>query len=211
MINNYKERRIIPESSTQENFNGNRNYFDEKENIKVVKIISGEWYVSNNSEMLSTILGSCVSACIRDKVRKIGGMNHFMLPGDDATVNNNSSSARYGVFAMEMLINGILKLGGQRERFEIKVFGGGNVTNSSARIGSKNAVFIREYLAREGFDIVSEDLEGDFPRRVHYYPETGKVMVHKLKRKEDMIIIEEENRYKNKITNNNLDGNIELF
>lgn len=99
--------------------------------------------------MLATILGSCVLLCIRDPIAKVGGMNHFLLPGDESADSTVSDSARYGVFAMESLINGIMKAGGRKDRFEIKVFGGGNVINNSARIGSKNAKFIRDFLKKK--------------------------------------------------------------
>lgn len=205
------ERRGQQELPVSEYFHGSKRFYDAKEGINVVKIFAGDWYVSVNSgEMLATILGSCVSACIRDPVTGIGGMNHFLLPGEiiDSSV---SDSARYGVFAMESLINGILKAGGQKHRFEVKVFGGGNVINNSARIGSKNAKFIRDFLQKEGFRITSEDLEGDHPRRLHYYPDTGKVMLRHLRRKEDMAVIEEEANYKKSIITRPIESDIELF
>jgi chemotaxis protein CheD len=178
---------------------------------KVIKIFSGDWHVSTKpGEMLATILGSCVSACIRDPILGIGGMNHFLLPGDTGAVQANEA-ARYGVFAMESLINGILKAGGRKDRLEIKVFGGGNVINNSARIGSKNAAFIREFVKREGFTITSEDLEGDLPRRVHYFPDTGKVMMRRLHRKEELKVVEEENRYRKAIAAKPVEGDIDLF
>lgn len=191
-------------------FHGTKRFHDAKEDIDVVKIFSGDWYVTGADEMLATILGSCISACIRDPQAGVGGMNHFLLPGDENTLGNNDA-ARYGVFAMESLINGILKAGGRKDRLEIKVFGGGNVINNSARIGSKNAVFIRQFLQKEGFTIASEDLEGDYPRRIHYYPVTGKVMMRKLKRREDLVVVEEEARYKRAIAAKPIEGNIELF
>jgi chemotaxis protein CheD len=205
------ERRQRTEPPVTEYFSGSKRFFDAKENIHVVKIFAGDWHVSlQGGEMIGTILGSCVSACIRDPYIGVGGMNHFLLPGDEHTDASMSDSARYGVFAMESLINGILKAGGQKSRFEAKVFGGGNVINNSARIGSKNAKFIREFLHREGIRITSEDLEGDHPRRVHYYPDTGKVMMRLLKRKEDMVVVEEEARYKKRITKP-IESDIELF
>lgn len=212
------EKRIQERRASQEElpiseyFRGSKRVFDPKENIFIVKIFAGDWYVSTNKkEMMSTILGSCVSACIRDPALGIGGMNHFLLPGDEKTDSQMSDAARYGVFAMESLINGIMSAGGRKERLEVKVFGGGNVINNSAKIGSKNAQFIRTFLRKEGFKIVSEDLEGDYPRRVHYYPETGKVMLRKLMRVEDRIVVEEEDRYKKKIVTAPIEGNIELF
>jgi chemotaxis protein CheD len=206
------ERRSNPEMPVAEYFHGDRRYFDAKEHINVIKIFSGDWYVSTEGgEMLATILGSCVSACIRDPIAGVGGMNHFLLPGDETMTSRTSDAARYGVFAMESLINGILKAGGRKDRLEVKVFGGGNVINNSARIGSKNALFIRTFLRDEGFRIASEDLEGDHPRRVHYYPDTGKVMMRALRRKEDMVVVDEEARYTKQITTKPIEGDIELF
>jgi chemotaxis protein CheD len=205
------EQRNQPDSLVAEYFAGSKRFFDAKEHIHVVKIFSGDWHVSTGDEMLATILGSCVSACIRDPITKIGGMNHFLLPGDESSTTQMGEGARYGVFAMESLINGIMKAGGRKDRLEIKVFGGGNVINNSARIGSKNAKFIRDFLRREGLRITSEDLEGDHPRRIHYYPATGKVMMRLLRRKEDLVVVEEEARYTKRISIKPVEGDIELF
>lgn len=205
------ERRNPDNLSILDYFHGNRKFYDTREGVNVVKIFAGDWHVSgSDNEILATILGSCVSACIRDPIARIGGMNHFLLPGED-TDSQLSDSARYGVFAMESLINGILKAGGQKHRFEVKVFGGGNVINNSARIGSKNASFIRDFLRKEGFRIVSEDLEGEHPRSLHYYPATGKVMLRHLRRKDDILVAEEEAKYKKAIISNPIESNIELF
>ena len=207
-----RERRANKEMAVSDYFHGNQRIHDDAENIDIIKIFSGDWYVSTKSnEMLATILGSCVSACIRDPIARVGGMNHFLLPGDENADNAVSDSARYGVFAMECLINGILKAGGRKDRFEVKVFGGGNVINNSARIGSKNAKFIRDFLHTEGYQITSEDLEGDHPRRLHYFPATGKVMMRLLRRKEDMVVVEEEARYTKEIIPHPIESNIELF
>jgi len=189
----------------------NKRVYDPQTGMDIVKIFSGDWYVTDKAnEMVATILGSCVAACIRDPVLGVGGMNHFLLPGDTNNVPENEA-ARYGVFAMESLINGILKKGGQKNRLEIKVFGGGNVIKNSAKIGSKNAAFVRSFLKNEGLKITSEDLEGEYPRRVHYYPSTGKVMLRKLQRKDDMKIIEQEKAYQQKIVAKPVEGDIDLF
>lgn len=206
-----QERRKVKELPISEYFHGNRSFFDEREQVNVVKIFAGEWYVSKGNEKLVTVLGSCVAACIRDPIINVGGMNHFLLPGDESMDPRISDAARYGVFAMESLINGVLKAGGHHQRLEIKVFGGGNVIKHSARIGSKNAQFIREFLKREGFRIVSEDLEGDHPRRVHYYPDTGKVMMRLLRRQDDLQVVEEEALYEKQIAGHLPEGEIELF
>lgn len=178
---------------------------------QVIKIISGEWYVSTRpGEMLDTILGSCVAACIRDPYARIGGMNHFLLPGE-GNATGMSDGARYGVFAMESLINGILKAGGRKERLEVKVFGGGNVTSNSARIGSKNAAFIRDYLAREGLPICSQNLEGHLPRRVNYFPDTGRVRMRMLHSAEQSGLVETENHYRATLMAKPVGGEVDLF
>lgn len=195
-----------------EYYNGKKRFFNSTYNCHIVKIFAGDWYISSQEdEMLATILGSCVSACVRDPVIGIGGMNHFLLPGNDMTDISSGDAARYGMFAMENLINALFKAGAQKQRLEFKVFGGGNVINNSARIGSKNAAFIRDFLKREGYRIASEDLEGNYPRSLHYYPLTGKVMMRKLQRKEDHIIIDEENKYRSRISTKPVEGDIELF
>ena len=148
-------------------------YIDRKLNVAAAKIMPGELYVSASGEMIVTTLGSCVSACIRDRVRGIGGMNHFMLPmqGDHSSTqwgsNSVSSASRYGNWAMEYLINEILKCGGYKNNFEIKLFGGGNVLrNSSASIGQKNIDFVKAYLEKEGLSVTSEDLGDSYPRKI---------------------------------------------
>jgi len=207
-----RERRQNDPYSTEDYYSKGKLSFDAATGKHIVKLFSGDYYVSTKpDEMLTTILGSCVSACVRDPVARIGGMNHFLLPGNEEMVTTTGDAARYGVFAMENLINGILKAGGQKNRLEFKVFGGGNVINNSARIGSKNAQFIRDFLKKEGFRITSEDLEGELPRRLHYYPDTGKVMLRKLNRKDDRLVVEEETRYTREITNKPVEGDIDLF
>jgi chemotaxis protein CheD len=191
---------------------GKRRYYHAQMGINVVKIFAGDCQVSDREdEIMATILGSCVSACIRDPDIHIGGMNHFLLPGDARTTEKTGEAARYGVCAMEGLINRILKAGGRKDRLEIKVFGGGNVLHNSARIGSMNSQFIREFLRNEGLRIAAEDLEGELPRSVHYYPVTGKVMIRYLHRQEDLVIMEEEARYLKETFRKPIEGDIELF
>ena len=185
--------------------------FDASENRYVVKIFSGDWHVSTKEpEMLVTILGSCIAACIRDTALGIGGMNHFLLPGEPGALPSGDAT-RYGMFAMETLINGILKNGGRKDRLEIKLFGGANVINNSQQIGSRNAIFVRQFLKDEGLRCISEDLEGDLPRRIHYYPDTGRVMMRKLRRAEDTAVIAEEMRYQSTLRTKPVEGDIDLF
>lgn len=187
-----------------------KTYFDESRGVQVVKLYSGDCYVaSSENEMLVTILGSCVAACIRDPLIGIGGMNHFLLP--DAGEGSISDASRYGAFAMEELINGILKKGGRKDRLEVKVFGGANVINNSQMIGDRNCRFVRDFLRREGLEIKSEDLGGTYPRRINYYPGIGKVMMRQLQRKEDLSIVRDEQKFSKTITKKPVGGDVELF
>lgn len=178
------------------------------------RIMPGEYYVTRHDELIATTLGSCVSACIRDPATGIGGMNHFMLPLDDReNLSAYDMSARYGNFAMEHMINDILKNGGRRERLEVKVFGGGNVLPTMTEIGTKNIVFVREYLATEGFRITAEDLGGDSPRKVIYFPATGKVLMQrvKLSRRDEQEITRKELEYQRSLESKPISGDIDLF
>ncbi len=147
-----------------------------------IKIGPGEHYVTRKSgEMILTVLGSCVSACIRDPVAGVGGMNHFMLPESaNGTWGTASASLRYGNFAMERLINDLLCRGARRERLEVKVFGGAALSDGGSLVGPRNAAFVEAYLQAEGLPIAARHLRGKHPRRVHYFPLTGRVMMREL-------------------------------
>jgi chemotaxis protein CheD len=166
-----------------------------------VKILPGEYYVTRGEEAISTVLGSCISACIRDPLKNVGGMNHFMLPEDASTGPNNwldpaiGLATRYGSYAMESLINDLLKLGATRERLEIKVFGGGRVLSGITDVGARNIAFVRSYLQLEEYRIVAEDLGGTQPRKVVYFPATGRVRVRRLRPVENRIISHHEQLY----------------
>jgi chemotaxis protein CheD len=163
-------------------------------------------------EMLVTILGSCVAACIRDPLTNVGGMNHFMLPeSGGAGWDTASASMRYGNVAMERLINDVLARGGVRQRLEIKVFGGGNVMKGTANIGHRNAEFVESYLSAENLPIVAHHLRGNLPRRVHYFPATGKVMLLELQPTEQEAVVRGERDYKSKILVEPVAGSAELF
>ncbi len=163
---------------------GVHRYMDPHFRMPSVKVFPGEHHVTRNAgEMLVTVLGSCVAACMRDPVARVGGMNHFMLPASESgDWGVAAASLRYGNFAMETLINDILKCGGRRERLEIKLFGGANVLAGGLAIGHRNAEFAETYLADEGLRLIAKDLRGDLPRRVHYLPETGAAFVQTLRR-----------------------------
>ncbi|MBE7637715.1 chemoreceptor glutamine deamidase CheD [Sneathiella sp. P13V-1] len=191
-----------------------RKYFDPKWNRTVVRVHPGDHYIcKGEDEMIVTILGSCVSACIRDPKIGVGGMNHFMLPeSDTGNWGTTSANMRYGNYAMETLINDILKAGGQRERLEVKLFGGGNVTPGSVLVGDNNGRFALNYLKYEGLTPLACDLGGPHPRRIHYDPITGKVDRLLLRRKDDLSLLKEENEYRRKLPKQaSGSGEIDLF
>jgi chemotaxis protein CheD len=192
-------------------------YWDPIQNIEVVRILAGEYYVTHCDEMITTVLGSCVSACIRDKVAGIGGMNHFMLPaetrpGGSPGHRGLNSDASYGSYAMERLINCILKYGGRRENLEVKVFGGGRIMGGMSDIGLQNIEFVRAYLRTEGLAVAAQDVGDDFPRRMAYFPATGKVWVKKLRTIRNETIIKQETAYLGEIRQQTAKGgDVELF
>jgi len=179
----------------------------------MVKIFPGEYYVTKKpDEVLVTVLGSCVAACIRDPIAKIGGMNHFMLPSHKTgSWGDDSRSTRFGNFAMEKLINELIKAGCDRNRMEIKVFGGGNVTDTSNAVGSDNAAFVMRYLADEGLRCAAQDLGGSLPRRIHYYPSTGRVVRKLLGVVDTYTVSREERDYGNRLLSQKTTGEIQLF
>jgi chemotaxis protein CheD len=190
-----------------------RRIFDSASASWMVKVFPGEYFVSRNpDEMLVTVLGSCVSACIRDPRAGIGGMNHFMLPHSrSGNWAGDLQSSRFGNFAMEKLINELLKAGCSRDALEIKVFGGGNVTDTQNAIGSENSKFILRYLEAEGLRCAAEDLGGQLPRRIHYHPTTGKVVRRLLGTSESSAIAREENEYGSHLSTRPTGGDIEFF
>ncbi|MGH8119799.1 MAG: chemoreceptor glutamine deamidase CheD [Gammaproteobacteria bacterium] len=192
-------------------------YWDDKYDTYAAKIVQGEYYVTMYSEMITTVLGSCVSACIRDKKLGIGGMNHFMLPVDN-TYDHSSwrdspvdTAARYGNVAMERLINAIQSHGGRRENLEIKVFGGSRLLNITMDIGKDNIDFVRHYLRTEKLEINAEDLGGEYPRKIMYFPATGRAMVKKLMRMHNETILQRESRYFEILKTVPVEGEIEIF
>ncbi len=191
-------------------------YWDQQHKMSAVKILPGEYYVTKCDEIITTVLGSCVSACVHDVVAGIGGMNHFMLPisegrGWSGASDLVGSANRFGNFAMEHMINQILKNGGSRENLEAKIFGGARIISSLTDIGEQNVIFVHDYLKREGLHLISEDVGDLFPRKIIYYPATGKVLVKKLKRLWNETIIQRESNYRSYITHKSVDGEIELF
>lgn len=187
-------------------------YYDRNFKSQAAKILPGEYFVSDQDMLLVTVLGSCVAACIRDTDSGVGGMNHFMLP-DDGGRGKVSSSARYGTYAMEVLINHLLKMGSRRNRLEAKVFGGGAVmaSLSSSNVGVRNAEFVLDYLKTEKIPIVAKDLLDSYPRKVYYFPATGRVLVKKLHRVHNETLFDRERDYKERLAGAAVEGDVELF
>jgi chemotaxis protein CheD len=190
-----------------------RRFFDAAADAWIIKVFPGEYYVTGKpDEVLITVLGSCVSACIRDPLIGVGGMNHFMLPqSHSGKWGSDSEPTRFGNFAMEKLINELIKAGGARDRMEIKVFGGANVTDSTQAIGTQNAEFVLRYLQAEGLSCVAEDLGGQRPRRIHYYPTTGRVVRRLLVSGELDTIARDESDYASRLSSRKTSGEIQLF
>lgn len=192
-------------------------YWDKQMNVPAAKIMPGEFYVSKTGEMIVTVLGSCISACVRDVQLGIGGMNHFMLPmqgeySSEKWGSSTSSASRYGNWAMEFLINEILKLGGTRRNLEIKIFGGGNVLTNMTDIGERNIAFVKKYIYEENFELAAQDVGDIYPRKVLYFPDTGAVKVRKLKQTQNDTILQREISYSHDINDQpTQSGGVELF
>ncbi|MDD5581261.1 MAG: chemoreceptor glutamine deamidase CheD [Methylobacter sp.] len=200
-----------------EGFDQINRYWDKQNEIMAAKILPGEYYVTRENELITTVLGSCISACIRDKDLGIGGMNHFMLPetnadklkqGNEAVVGNAN---RYGNYAMEHLINTILSNGGKRKNLEVKVFGGGKIIPTLTDVGIKNIEFVLSYIDAEGLKLISQDLGDIYPRKVVYFPGTGKVQMKKIRDLHNETIAQRERQYFNAIKNAPVEGDVELF
>jgi len=151
-------------------------FFDAHFQSDAVKVLPGEYFVHDEDLLLTTTLGSCIAACLWDRNARVGGMNHFMLP------EGNSDSGRYGSYAMELLINEMMKRGASRTSMEAKVFGGGQVIAgmSSLNVGERNTAFVFEYLRTERIPVLSKDVMDIYPRKVCFLPASGKAMVKRL-------------------------------
>jgi len=211
----HKNKTLPPVFKEFENIN---RYWDKMHEHFAAKILPGEYYVTAEDEIIVTVLGSCVSACIRDKVFQIGGMNHFMLPVTTVDFSTKirekggwSEATRFGSYAMEMLINDILKHGGRRQNLEIKIFGGGKIISNMTNVGEKNVGFVEEYVRNENLALVSEDTGDIYPRKVVYHPSTGKVKVKRLRSLHNNTLIDREEAYQHEITEKPSGGDIELF
>jgi chemotaxis protein CheD len=205
------------ESAPLPGFEHINRYWDPSRNMFTAKIRSGEYYVTRGGELIATTLGSCVAACIRDRVAGIGGINHFLLP--TSTVHDRgrwegtpvSAAARYGNLAMELLINHILAHGGKRQNLEIKVFGGARLLNMKIDIGKRNTAFVKHYLNVEGLPIAAEDLGGLYSRKLLYDSASGRTLVKKLHNLRNKIVIESEKQYLHELERKPVSGETDLF
>lgn len=184
-------------------------YHDHHFRHDAVKVLPGEYFVTGSEMVIMTVLGSCIAACIWDPQARVGGMNHFMLPegGDD-------TSGRYGSFAMELLINEMIKLGARRETMLAKVFGGGQVMHSftTMNVGERNTRFVLDYLQTERIAVVSKDVLDIHPRKVCYFPVSGKAMVKRLAHSHPETLESQERKGNAAVVaRSNAGGSVDLF
>ncbi len=180
---------------------------------EVAVILPGEYFVSQEPKVVYTVLGSCISVCLRDPFINVGGMNHFMLaaPAREGGRDSWAESGRYGSFAMEMLINDLLKLGVKKNRLEAKVFGGGKIYDGNMDIGAKNAAWALDYLEREGLPLMKANVGDVCPRKVFFFTDSGKVLMKKLDRVVAKSIAEEEEQYQAKLQQALVQVEVTLF
>jgi len=189
-------------------------YYDKNFDIDAVKILPGEYFVTTRDIALVTVLGSCISACVHDRSSGIGGMNHFMLPDEKRDSGDLlAPSGRYGSYAMEVMINELLKLGAKRCNLEAKIFGGGNVLRgfTVSNVGEANAEFVVDYLIRENIQVIARDLLDIYPRKIYYFPRSGRVLVKQLRSVHNDTIIEREQAYKSRLKIVRIQGDVEIF
>ena len=160
-------------------------YFDRVFNAHAVKILPGEYHASADHAIITTVLGSCVSVCLYDATSGIGGMNHFMLPGDAVGTNGSlEGSARYGIHAMELLLEHVVSLGAIRSRLEAKVFGAGRVMDGMTDVGKRNSAFALRYLEEKKIPVQALDVGSNLPRKVYFFAGTGRVFVKRIRKQE---------------------------
>ncbi|MFC4161391.1 chemoreceptor glutamine deamidase CheD [Chitinimonas lacunae] len=189
-------------------------YFDKQFDREAVKILPGEYYATRRDQLLVTVVGSCVTACLRDPVNGVVGINHFMLPeGEDNSPPVIAMPTRYGTHAMEALINDMIKLGAERRYLGAKVFGGGDILHSLSRIniGRRNVEFIRRYLDAEAIPLHANDTLGNMARKVYFFSDSGKVWVKRISRVNNDTIVQRELEYRAHLYNRQMDGGVTLF
>lgn len=186
-------------------------YRDRELQREAIKVLPGEFHVTDEDIALVTVLGSCVSACIRDARAGVGGMNHFMLPEGEA--GTSVTSARYGAYAMEVLLNELFKRGARRHNLEAKVFGGANVLGGSSAtgVGNRNAGFVLRYLEAERIAVAAQDLGGIAARKLGYFPRSGRVLLKSVPMTLTQRDLAAEKEYGRRISRAPVSGDVELF
>ncbi len=185
-------------------------YFDNHFQCNTVKVLPGEYFVSGEELVIMTVLGSCIAACLWDTRMRVGGMNHFLLPEGAAP----DMSGRYGSYAMELLINEMLKLGARRESLQAKIFGGAQVVHNftALNVGERNTRFVRQYLHTERIALVSEDVLDIHPRKLCYFPTTGKAMVKRLAHAHpEVLLTQARQKHAACVDQNTRGGSVDLF
>jgi chemotaxis protein CheD len=184
-------------------------FFDHHFQHNAVKVLPGEYFVTRERLAIMTVLGSCIAACLWDSRAGVGGMNHFMLPEGDSA----DTSGRYGSYAMELLINEMMKLGARRETLQAKIFGGAQVMHNltTLNVGVRNTRFVQEYLATERIPVVSDDVLDIYPRKVVFFPVTGKVMVKRLAHAHPDSLVQEVRGNAATVARATSGGSVDLF
>ncbi|HEV7260820.1 MAG TPA: chemoreceptor glutamine deamidase CheD [Bosea sp. (in: a-proteobacteria)] len=190
-----------------------RRYFDPRFEATIITVAPGEHEITSaRDEIVATVLGSCISVCMRDPHNGVGGLNHFLLPKSNGSADA-SAGERYGDTAMEVLINGLLKRGAKRSNLEAKVFGGARVLSGATMlaIGDGNIAFVTEFLNREGIPTVSKDVGGTRSRRIHYQPSTGRAWVQHVQSSQKSTEHEQEVAYLNRLKTQPVAGEVEIW
>ena len=185
-------------------------YFDHHFQYNAVKVLPGEYFVSNQELVIMTVLGSCIAACLWDTRAQVGGMNHFMLPESDSA----DDSGRYGSYAMELLINEMMKAGARRESLQAKIFGGAQVMAgfTTMNVGERNTQFVKDYLHTERIPILSEDVLDIHPRKVCFFPTTGRAMVKRLAHAHpESLVAQERSGNAASVAKSTAGGSVDLF
>lgn len=207
----------VPKPPAVGGFEHIQRYWDGRTGHWCAKILPGEFYVTRNIEAVNTVLGSCIAACVRDVQTGVGGMNHFMLPEDQSSgadswaSGNGTPSTRYGTYAMESLINEILKLGAHRGRLELKLFGGGRILPSMTDVGLRNIEFAKSFARIEQLRVVAADVGGNVPRHVIYFPSTGRVLLKRLRPLDTKAVAEHDLQYQASLAAKPAEADVELF
>jgi chemotaxis protein CheD len=193
-----------------------RRSFQDASGATIVSVAPGDHYVTDDkNQIIVTLLGSCVAACVRDTITGVGGVNHFLLPSSDQhdLAQGSDEAMRFGDYAMEQLLNSIYRRGGQRGRLEVKIFGGARVLGGSSmlKIGEQNIAFVERFLKTEGIPIVARSVGGTVPRRIRYQPATGRAWVQELDKTSAVSVTQQEENYRRTFVRQQPAGDVEFF